>query len=130
AQEAGRAGRAGERVQAKVIVKDKDWPSEDASKDGYLEVKVREVNSLVRTRGCRRRLLGQYLDSNLRDCKALKAVICDNCEQESRVWKSELSSQGLIMSQSYSKRAAWALQQLESALEKIKELGKPSCRVC
>ncbi|KAL2212891.1 hypothetical protein CC79DRAFT_1330197, partial [Sarocladium strictum] len=56
------------------------WPSEDALKDGYLEVKVREVNSLVRTRGCRRRLLRQYLDSDLRDCKALKAVICDNCD--------------------------------------------------
>ncbi|KAL2211173.1 hypothetical protein CC79DRAFT_1347853 [Sarocladium strictum] len=79
------------------------WPSEDASKDGYLEVKVREVNSLVRTRGCRRRLLRQYLDSDLRDCKALEAVMCDNCEQESR---------------------------LESALEEIEELGKPSCRVC
>ncbi|KAL2211177.1 P-loop containing nucleoside triphosphate hydrolase protein, partial [Sarocladium strictum] len=129
AQEAGRAGRAGERVQAEVIVKDKDWPSEDASKDGYLEVKVREVNSLVRTRGCRRRLLRQYLDSDLRDCKALEAVMCDNYEQESRVWKSKLSSQGLIMSQSYSRRAAWALQQLESALKKIKELGKPGCRV-
>lgn len=130
AQEAGRAGRAGERVQAEVIVEDKDWPSEDASKDGYLEVKVREVNSLVRTRGCRRRLLGQYLDSDLRDCKALEAVMCDNCEQESRVWKSELSSQGLIMSQSYSRRAARALQRLESALEEIEELGKPGCRVC
>ncbi|KAL2212894.1 hypothetical protein CC79DRAFT_1326816, partial [Sarocladium strictum] len=128
--EAGRAGRAGERVQAKVIVEDKDWPSEDASKNGYLEVKVREVNSLVRTRGCRWRLLKQYLDSDLRDCKALEAVMCDNCKQESRVWKSELSSQGLIMSQSYSRRAAWALQWLESALEEIEELGKPGCRVC
>ncbi|KAL2207010.1 hypothetical protein CC79DRAFT_1335237 [Sarocladium strictum] len=74
---------ARERVQAEVIVEDKDWPSENASKDGYLEVKVREVNSLVRTRGCRRRLLRQYLDSDLRDCKALEAVMCDNCEQES-----------------------------------------------
>ncbi|KAL2203436.1 hypothetical protein CC79DRAFT_1390855 [Sarocladium strictum] len=109
----GRAGRAGERVQAEVIVEDKDWPSEDASKDGYLEVKVREVNSLVRTRGCRRRLLRQYLDSDLRDCKALEAVMCDNYEQESWVWKSELSLQGLII-----------------ALEEIEELGKPGCRVC
>ncbi|KAL2201943.1 hypothetical protein CC79DRAFT_1351456 [Sarocladium strictum] len=40
------------------------------------------------------------------------AVICDNCEQESRVWKT------------------WALQRLESALEEIEELGKPGCRVC
>ncbi|KAL2201601.1 hypothetical protein CC79DRAFT_1351830 [Sarocladium strictum] len=124
AQEAGRAGRAGERVQAEVIVEDKDWPSEDASKDGYLEVKVREVNSLVQTRGCRRRLLGQYLDSDLRDCKALEAVICDNCEQESRVWKSELSLQGLIMSQSYSRRAARALQRLEKARHRWYDCAK------
>ncbi|KAL2209736.1 hypothetical protein CC79DRAFT_1365156 [Sarocladium strictum] len=68
AQEAGRVGRARERVQAEVIIEDKDWPSEDALKDGYLEVKVRE-----------------YLDSDLRDCKALEAIMCDNYKQESRV---------------------------------------------
>jgi hypothetical protein len=104
------------QVQAEVIVEDKDWPSEDASKDGYLEVKVRDVNSLVRTRGCRRRLLGQYLDGDLRNCKALEAVLRDNCEQENLTWKSELSSQGLIMSQRYAMKAARAYQQLEGGL--------------
>ena len=46
-QEAGRAGRAGERVTAVIIVEDKDWPAEDLRKDSCLELKTREVNSLI-----------------------------------------------------------------------------------
>ncbi|KFZ18502.1 hypothetical protein V501_01170 [Pseudogymnoascus sp. VKM F-4519 (FW-2642)] len=37
AQEAGRAGRGGERVLAVVVVEEKDWPEEDAAKDSCLE---------------------------------------------------------------------------------------------
>ena len=47
AQEAGRAGRAGERVQAQIIIEDKDWPAGDPTKDSCLELKTREVNSLI-----------------------------------------------------------------------------------
>lgn len=80
AQEAGRAGRAGERVTAEIIIEDKDWPVEDPSKDGCLELKVREVNSLIRTQGCRRRILGQCLDGDVRDCKGIgAAALCNNC---------------------------------------------------
>jgi len=57
AQEAGRAGRARERVAAVIIVEDKDWPAEDPKKDSSLELKTREVNSLIRTKGCRRSIL-------------------------------------------------------------------------
>ncbi|KAH8591172.1 P-loop containing nucleoside triphosphate hydrolase protein [Bisporella sp. PMI_857] len=46
AQEAGRAGRAGEPVTAVIIIEDKDWPAEDPQKDSCLELKTREVNSL------------------------------------------------------------------------------------
>ena len=51
AQEAGCAGRAGERVTAVIIIEDKDWPAEDPKKDSYLKLKTREVNSLVRAKG-------------------------------------------------------------------------------
>lgn len=100
AQEAGRAGRAGKRITAKIIIEDKDWPVEDPSKNGCLELKVREVNSLIRTQGCRRRILGQCLDGNIRDCKGIgAAALYNNCQAAELVWKSELSSQGIVMTQ-------------------------------
>jgi superfamily II DNA helicase RecQ len=130
AQEAGRAGRAGERVTAEIVVEDRDWPLEDPSSDNCLELKRREVNSLIRTQGCRRRLLGQCLDGDVRDCKGIDAVLCDNCRRDDLAWKSELSSQGLIMSQAHGKKSARALGRMEAALEEVEELGKLGCRVC
>jgi superfamily II DNA helicase RecQ len=65
AQETGRAGRAGERVAAIIIIEDREWPAEDLSKDSSLELKKHEVNSLIRTQGCRRSILGQCLDNDL-----------------------------------------------------------------
>jgi superfamily II DNA helicase RecQ len=130
AQEAGRAGRAGERVAAVIIVEDKDWPAEDSKKDSGLELKTREVNSLIRTKGCRRSILGRSLDNDLRDCKGIGAVLCDNCQREELLWKSELSSQGLIMSQAYGRKVARGLEQMEAALEEVAELGQWGCRIC
>jgi superfamily II DNA helicase RecQ len=78
AQEAGRAKRAGEYITAVIIIEDKDWLAEDLTKDSGLELKTREVNSLIRTRGCRRSILGRYLDSDLRDYKGIDIVLCDN----------------------------------------------------
>jgi superfamily II DNA helicase RecQ len=51
AQEARRVERARERVTAVIIVEDKDWPAEDSKKDSCLELKTREVNSLIRMTG-------------------------------------------------------------------------------
>jgi superfamily II DNA helicase RecQ len=130
AQEAGRAGRAGERVAAVIIVEDKDWPAEDAAQDGGLELKTREVRSLIRTTGCRRCILGQCLDSDPRDCRGIDAVLCDNCGREGRQWTSELSSQGLIQSQAYRRTVAQGLERMETALEEVEELGRWGCRVC
>ncbi|KFZ01674.1 hypothetical protein V500_00657 [Pseudogymnoascus sp. VKM F-4518 (FW-2643)] len=65
AQEAGRAGMSGERVVAMVVIEDKDWPEEVAAKDSCLELKRREVNGLILTKGCRRSILGRCLDSDL-----------------------------------------------------------------
>lgn len=66
AQEAGRAGRAGEETIAEIVVEEKDWPADDATTDRFVELKRREVNSLIRTQGCRRRVLGQCLDGDPR----------------------------------------------------------------
>jgi len=62
-----------------IIVKDKDWPAEDSKKDSCLELKTREVNSLIWTTGYWRNILGQSLDNDLQDYKGIDAVLCDNC---------------------------------------------------
>jgi hypothetical protein len=130
AQEARRAGRAGERVQGQMIIEDKDWPGGDPEKDSCLELKMREVNWLIRTTGCRRSVLGRCLDNDLRDCKEIDAVGCDNCQGEELLWKSEATSQGLVMSQAYGRKVAGGLEQMEAALEEVEELGKLSCGIC
>jgi superfamily II DNA helicase RecQ len=139
AQEAGRAGRTGEPVTAEVIIEDKDWPDEDTEGEACLDISVREVRRLIRTQGCRRRLLGQCLDGDLRDCKDLggggggdevKATRCDNCHRNELLWKSELSSQGIIASNTRGRQDAHALEALEAALEEVEGLGKMGCRIC
>ncbi|KAK9443936.1 hypothetical protein VB005_02462 [Metarhizium brunneum] len=130
-KEAGRAGRVGEETVPEIVVEEKDWPADDTATDRFVEPKGREVNSLIRTQGCRRRVLGQCLDGDPRDCRGINAVLCDNCQRDELKWKSELSSQGLIMSREYTKRAARGMEQLLSALEEIEELGgKLGCRIC
>ena len=75
-----------------IIFKDKDWPVEDPKKDSGFKLKICEVNSLVRTQGCWRSILGQCLNNDLWDCKGIDAVLCNNCQWEELLWKSELSS--------------------------------------
>ena len=65
-----------------IIIEDKDWPVEDLKKDSCLELKTREVNSLIRIKGCRRNILGRCLDNDLRDYKRIDAVLCDNYQRE------------------------------------------------
>lgn len=130
AQEAGRAGRAGERVEAVIVVEEKDWPTEDPKREAALELKTREVNALVRTSGCRRSVLGRCLDNDLRDCDRIDAVPCDNCQRDKLRWKSELSSQGLIMSEAYGKKGSRGMQRLQSALETVEELQSMACVIC
>lgn len=73
AQEAGRSGRAEERVTASIIVEDKDWSAHDPKQDSCLELK---------TRRCRRSVLGRCLDDDVRDCRGQGAVRCDNCQRK------------------------------------------------
>ncbi|KAL6689612.1 P-loop containing nucleoside triphosphate hydrolase protein [Trichoderma pleuroticola] len=98
AQEASYAGRAGERVAAVIVVEEKDWLSEDLRIDGRFEMKVREVNSLIRIKGCRRRILGQCLDNDIRDCDRIDDAV------------PELSTQGIIISAAYGRKAACGLE--------------------
>ncbi|KAM0362018.1 hypothetical protein ACHAO7_011321 [Fusarium culmorum] len=130
AQEAGRGGRAGEPVTAEVVVEERDWPVEDHVRDSYLDPSTREVHRLIRTQGCRRRLLGQCLDGDLRDCKDLDAVRCDNCRHDELLWKSELTSQGIVASHAQGRQNARGLERFEAALGEIEELGQMGCCIC
>ena len=78
AQEAKRAGRDGERVEAVIVVEKKDWPAEDERQDVFVEPDRREVHSLIRTAGCRRRVIGRCLDNDVREYRAINAICCDN----------------------------------------------------
>jgi hypothetical protein len=75
-----------------MIIEDKDWLAADVQKDSCLELKMQEVNSLIRTSSCRRSVLGRCLDGDLWDCKGINTVRCDNYQREELLWKSELSS--------------------------------------
>lgn len=132
AQEAGRAGRSGERAEAVMLVEDKDWPSADISQDVYDEMKTREVRSLVRTEACRRTIIGRCLDNDVRDCRAVEGMLCDNCQhQHQRGGASEGIFQGLILSQAAGRKVARGLEEMQTALEEIKALGtKDGCRIC
>ena len=57
-------------------------------------------------------------------------MLCDNRRREEVVWKNELSTQGMIMSQAYGRKVARGLEQMESALEEVRELGQWGCRMC
>ncbi|RYP21174.1 hypothetical protein DL767_009320 [Monosporascus sp. MG133] len=89
AQGAGRAGRAGELVEAVIVVVEKDWPFEDPKADAQVELKTREVRSLIQTSGCQRRILGQCLDDT-RDCKVLAP--CCVTTIVSKTWSGRASS--------------------------------------
>ena len=82
------------------------------------------------TKGCRRSILGRCLDSDLRDCNGIEAVLCDNCRREEVVWKSQLSTQEMIMSQAYGRKVARGLEQMELGLEEVRGLGQWGCRMC
>jgi superfamily II DNA helicase RecQ len=77
-QEAGRARKAGEHVTAMIIIEDKDWLIKDLTKDSDLKLKTYKVNSLIRTRGCRRSILSRYLNSDLQNYKGIDAVLYNN----------------------------------------------------
>jgi hypothetical protein len=65
-------------VTAEIIIEDKDWLVKDSIKDSYFELKIREINSLIRTKGCRRSILGRYLDNDFRDYKGIDTVLYNN----------------------------------------------------
>jgi RecQ family ATP-dependent DNA helicase len=80
-QEMGRAGRDGERAICLTVF----WEGITEETEWIEKEEREEVLRWVRAEGCRRELIGLYLDGEGTNCLALgKAEPCDNCERVMR----------------------------------------------
>jgi len=84
AQESGRAGRGGEKVDSMILVE-----------DGFTKRRIRGERSVdeeamvgfVDTTGCRRRVLSGYLDGEEIGCTDYDMVRCDRCGEGVEEWQ-------------------------------------------
>ena len=84
AQESGRGGRAGERVDAVVLVEKGEVERTMKQKSGDLDVQAMGV--FLIGSGCRRGLMSSYLDGKRVECSDVEAAGCDRCGDGARVW--------------------------------------------
>ena len=78
AQESGRAGRTGEDVDSVVLVEEGKAERQLAS--GKADVDESIICEFVTTKGCRRRVMGLYLDNKVTECADEASIAkCDRC---------------------------------------------------
>ncbi|KAH6984192.1 P-loop containing nucleoside triphosphate hydrolase protein [Ilyonectria sp. MPI-CAGE-AT-0026] len=140
-QKAGRAGRAGEQAVAEVIVEERNWPLGNPTQEVYWEEEQQEIGSLIWTQGCRRYILGRYMDGDYRSCRAISpdAVLCDNCQHQQQQQQGEPLALGPALLQAQGQQSSRELAAIEAALEEIDSLalglglgkaGRMGCRPC
>ena len=112
AQESGRGGRAGERVDAVVLVEKGEVERTMKQKSGDLDVQAMGVFLL--SSGCRRGLMSGYLDGRRVECNDLETAGCDRCGEGVRGWQDEQIE------------ASGEWQQVQEVLEEVRE----GCVVC
>jgi superfamily II DNA helicase RecQ len=82
AQESGRGGRAGEMVDAVVLVEKGEVERTMKQKSGDLDVQV--IGVFIIGSGCRRGLMSGYLDGRRVECNDLETARCDRCGEGAR----------------------------------------------
>ena len=112
AQESGRGGRAGKRVDAVVLVEKGEVERTMKQKSGDLDVQAMGV--FIIGSGCRRGLMSGYLDGRRVECNDLETAGCDRCGEGARGWQDEQVEAS----------AEW--QQVQEVLDEVRE----GCVVC
>ncbi|KAI1516665.1 RecQ family helicase [Pyrenophora tritici-repentis] len=87
AQESGRGGRAGERVDAVVLVEKGEVERTIKQKSSDLDVQA--IGMFIISSGCRRGLMSGYLDGRRVECNDLETAGCDRCGEGVRGWQDE-----------------------------------------
>lgn len=87
AQESGRGGRAGERVDSVIVVEQGEVERTMQRKNEDLDVQA--IGLFIIGNGCRRGLMSSYLDGKWVECREVEAAGCDRCGEGVRVWQDE-----------------------------------------
>lgn len=82
AQESGRGGRAGERVDSVVLVEKGEMERTMKQESGDFDVQAMGV--FIIGSGCRRGLMSGYLDGKRVECNNLETAGCDWCGEGAR----------------------------------------------
>jgi superfamily II DNA helicase RecQ len=112
AQESGRGGRAGERVDSVLVVEQGEVERTMARKGEDLDVQAMGI--FIIGSGCRRALMSSYLDGKPVSCNDVESAGCDRCGEGIREWQD---SQG---------EASLGWQQVQEMMDEIRE----GCAVC
>jgi superfamily II DNA helicase RecQ len=112
AQESGRGGRAGERVDSVILVEhgEVERTMERMSED----LDVQAMGMFLIGSGCRRGLMSGYLDGKRVVCNDIESAGCDRCGEGTREWQES------------QREASTEWQQVQEVMDEIRE----GCAVC
>ena len=82
AQESGRGGRAGERVDSVILVEQDEVERTMRQRSDDLDVQA--IGTFIISSGCRRGLMSGYLDGKQVECNNIESAGCDRCGEGTR----------------------------------------------
>lgn len=85
AQESGRGGRGGERVDSVIVVEHGEVERRMKQKEEDLDVQAMGI--FIIGGGCRRGLMSSYLDGKQVNCNDVDSAGCDRCGEGTREWQ-------------------------------------------
>ena len=112
AQESGRGGRGGERVDSVIVVEEGEV--ERTMKQKAEEMDVQAMGMFIIGEGCRRGLMSSYVDGRRVECREVEAAGCDRCGEGLAEWQDEQTETS----------RAW--EQVQGVMDEMRE----GCAVC